>query len=80
MNKEFPGAVPEVPVNNLRQAAAYYENCLGFHKDWGQEGIGQVSRGSCRIFLTDQAFREQNGNAGGLCGDLAQPQQQSRSR
>ena len=80
MNKEFPGAVPEVPVNNLRQAAAYYENCLGFHKDWGQEGIGQVSRGNCRIFLTDQAFREQNRKCWRVGGDLAQPQQQSRSR
>lgn len=66
MNEEFPNAVPEIPVNNVDEAAAYYENCLGFLKDWGGEdgGIGQVSRGSCRIFLTNGAFREQYGNTG----------------
>jgi uncharacterized glyoxalase superfamily protein PhnB len=66
MNEEFPGAIPEIPVNNVDEAAAYYENCLGFLKDWGGEdgGIGQVSRGSCRIFLTNRAFREQYGNTG----------------
>ena len=41
----------------MARAAVYYENCLGFHWDWGVEGIGQVSRGSCRIFLTDNSFR-----------------------
>jgi hypothetical protein len=46
MNEEFPGAVPEIPVNNVDEATAYYENCLGFLKDWGGKdgGIGQVSR------------------------------------
>lgn len=65
MKEEFPSAVPEMPVKNINRAAAYYEKCLGFTKDWGGEdgGIGQVSRGSCRIFLTDSAFREQHGNA-----------------
>lgn len=62
MIEDFPGAVPEIPVENVREAAAYYERCLGFHRDWGEEGIGQVSRGRCRIFLTDRAFREANGN------------------
>jgi len=66
MNEEFPNAVPEIPVNNVDEAAAYYENCLGFLKDWGGEdgGISQVSRGSCRIFLTNRAFRERYGNTG----------------
>jgi uncharacterized glyoxalase superfamily protein PhnB len=66
MNEEFPGAVPEIPVNNVDEAAAYYENCFGFLKDWGGEdgGICQVSRGSCRIFLTNRAFRNQYGNTG----------------
>lgn len=58
MDAEFPSAVPEIPVANLARAAVYYEKCLGFHWDWGVEGIGQVSRGGCRIFLTDDAFRE----------------------
>lgn len=66
MNEEFPGAVPEIPVNNVDEAVVYYENSFGFLKDWGGEagGIGQVSRGSCRIFLTNRAFREQYGNSG----------------
>ena len=55
--EEFPGAIPEIPVSDLARAAVYYERCLGFHWDWGVEGIGQVSRGSCRIFLTDREFR-----------------------
>ncbi len=35
-------------------------------RDWGGEdgGIGQVSRGSCRLFLTNSAFREPYGNTG----------------
>lgn len=45
----------------MSKAAAYYKNCLGFHWDWGVEGIGQVSRGACRLFLTDNAFRESEG-------------------
>ena len=57
MNQEFPCAVPEVPVSNLARAAAYYERSLGFCWDWGVEGIGQVSKGDCRIFLTDDSFR-----------------------
>ena len=61
MNEEFPGAIPEIRVNNLARAALYYEKCLGFHWDWGVEGIGQVSRGDCRIFLTDDAFRGDGG-------------------
>jgi uncharacterized glyoxalase superfamily protein PhnB len=65
MNGEFPAAVPEVPVSNVTKAGLYYERCLGFHRDWGVEGIGQVTRGSSRIFLTDRAFREGYGIAGG---------------
>ena len=57
MSEDFPSAVPEIPVGSLADAARYYEKCLGFTWDWGVEGIGQVSRGGCRFFLTDQAFR-----------------------
>ena len=65
MTQEFPGAIPEIPVSNVELAAAYYENHLGFSKDWGDEdgGIAQVSKGSCRIFLTNRTFREYYGNA-----------------
>lgn len=57
MTEDFPGAVPEVRVSDLARAAVYYEKCLGFSWDWGVEGIGQVSRGLCRIILTDNGFR-----------------------
>lgn len=62
MSAAFPGATPELPVGNVARAAVYYEKCLGFSWDWGVEGIGQVSRGDCRLFLTDDAFR--GGSAG----------------
>ncbi|HEV2948610.1 MAG TPA: VOC family protein [Gemmataceae bacterium] len=65
MRQELPGAVPEIPVNNVDAAAAYYQSRLGFSKDWGNEegGIAQVSNGNCRIFLTNRAFREHYRNA-----------------
>src|SRR5262245_35511338 len=66
MTDEFPAAVPEIPVANFIEAARYYQERLGFTKDWGGEGggIGQVSRGACRLFLTENEFRAQYGNAG----------------
>lgn len=65
MQQEFPGAVPEVPVSDIDLAAEYYENRLGFKRDWGNDdgGIAQVSRGNCRIFLTNRGFRESLSNA-----------------
>jgi predicted lactoylglutathione lyase len=66
MKHEFPSAVPEIPVSDIEKAAAYYVNCMGFSKDWGGEegGIAGISRGHCRMFLTNGAFREGYGNAG----------------
>jgi predicted lactoylglutathione lyase len=66
MNLEFPGAVPEIPVSDIKKAAAYYESNLGFTIDWGADGggIAGISRGQCRMFLTDEAFREHYGNKG----------------
>jgi predicted lactoylglutathione lyase len=65
MNLEFPGAVPEIPVSDLKKAVAYYESNLGFSIDWGAEGGGIVgiSKGHCRMFLTDNAFRAHYRNA-----------------
>lgn len=57
MNKPFPSAAPEIPVSDVTSAALYYERCLGFQRDWGTDGIGQVSRGGCRLFLTNASFR-----------------------
>jgi predicted lactoylglutathione lyase len=65
MKSEFPGAVPEIPVKDVDKAAAHYERKLGFRVDWGGEagGIAGVSKGNCRMFLANGAFREHHGNS-----------------
>jgi predicted lactoylglutathione lyase len=59
MLTHFPQAVPEIPVRNVDTAAQYYVNVLGFTFDWGndQGGIGGISQGDCRMFLTNAKFR-----------------------
>ena len=66
MLTHFPKAVPEIPVSNVEKAAEYYVNALGFHLDWhnGQDGIGGISQGECRMFLTNAPFRQHYGNGG----------------
>ena len=66
MKSEFPGAVPEIPVAEIAAATAYYQRCLGFTLDWGDEelGLAGISKGNCRSFLADQQFREKYGNVG----------------
>ena len=61
----FPPAVPEIPVSDIRKAAAYYEKNLGFTLDWGGDegGIAGISKGQCRMFLTNSSFRAGYGNA-----------------
>jgi uncharacterized glyoxalase superfamily protein PhnB len=63
---KFPAPVPEIPAANIDQAAAYYVNTLGFTFDWGDEqgGIAGISRGHCRLFITNRSFREGYGNTG----------------
>jgi len=65
MDHEFPGAVPEIPVSDVDTAAAYYKNELGFDIDWGgqENGIAGISKGNCRMFLANPAFRENYGTA-----------------
>ncbi len=60
----FPAAVPEIPAVNVDKAAEYYVKNLGFTLDWGDDegGIAGISRGSCRLFITNGAFREHYGN------------------
>jgi len=41
MSDQFPSAVPEIRVGDVARAAVYYEKCLGFHWDWGVEGLGK---------------------------------------
>src|ERR1700759_3032388 len=66
MNFDFPAAVPEIPVRDINKATAYYQRNLGFTLDWGnaEGGIVGMSRGHCRLFLTNAAFREGYGNTG----------------
>ena len=66
MKTEFPGAVPEIPVRDVDTALEYYASRLGFHVDWGAggDGIAGISKGNCRLFLTDAAFRAHYGNNG----------------
>jgi predicted lactoylglutathione lyase len=64
MKHEFPAAVPEIPVTDMNAALHYYEGKLGFSIDWGgADGvIAGISKGHCRMFLTDGEFREHHGN------------------
>jgi len=61
----FPGAVPEIPVSDMNAALDYYARALGFNLDWGgaDGGIAGISKGDCRMFLTDDDFRRHRGNA-----------------
>jgi len=64
MKSKFPPAVPEIPVTDMDQALDYYKRTLGFNIDWGgvDGGIAGISKGHCRMFLTDAAFRAHHGN------------------
>ena len=61
---QFPAAVPEIPVSDMNAALHYYEGKLGFNIDWGgaDGGIAGISKGDCRMFLTDHDFRAHHGN------------------
>ena len=68
MLTRFPQAVPEIPVSSVDKATEYYVNILGFTFDWGDDegGIGGISQGDCRMFLTNTLFREHYGNTGNI--------------
>ena len=53
-------AVPEIPVSNVEKVARYYVNALGFPVDWSndEDGIGGISQGDCRLFLTNAGFHQ----------------------
>lgn len=65
MKNEFPAAVPEIPVSDMNAALDYYQAKLGFDLDWGgaDGGIAGISKGQCRMFVTDRSFRAHHGNA-----------------
>ena len=62
----FPAAVPEIPAASVDEAAAYYVRTLGFTLDWGYDrgGSAGISRGNCRLFITNRSFRSSYGNVG----------------
>lgn len=66
MKSKFPAAVPEIPVRDIKEAAAYYESNLGFDVDWSDEqlGLAGVSKGNCRMFLASSDYRKGYGNGG----------------
>src|ERR1044072_2305094 len=66
MTSHFPAAVPEIPVNDLSRALDYYSTKLGFAVDWNEEqlGLAGISRGQCRIFLSNMDFRSGRGPVG----------------
>jgi predicted lactoylglutathione lyase len=66
MLAHLPPAVPEIPVSNVEKAAQYYVSVLGFHFDWGNDpgGIGGISLGDCRMFLTNAPFHQHYGTGG----------------
>ena len=64
MKNGLPGAVPEIPVRDLKYALAYFENHLGFTVDWRSEdsGLAGISHGDCRLFLASATYRQDRGN------------------
>ena len=66
MKTDFPAPVPEIPVTDLKQALNYYHTKLGFAVDWSDEqlGLAGVSRGNCRMFLSNAEFRSGRGPNG----------------
>jgi hypothetical protein len=52
--------------SGINEAAAYYENNLGFTVDWGGEelGLAGISKGNCRMFLSNSDYRKECWNAG----------------
>ena len=65
VKSKFPAAVPEIPVQDIAAASAYYEQRLGFTIDWGgpELGLVGVSRDNCRLFLANEQYRSHYRNA-----------------
>jgi len=63
---KFPAPCPEIPVERLSEALAYYRDSLGFTVDWADEGLGLagLSQGDCRVFMSTPAYREPLGVRG----------------
>jgi hypothetical protein len=75
---KFPAAVPEIPAASVDKAAAYYVRTLGFTLDSGDEKgeiAADISRGNCRLFITNPSFRKSHGNTGPILTLAQSPEQ-----
>jgi uncharacterized glyoxalase superfamily protein PhnB len=64
----FPPACPEIPVQRLEHALAYYRDKLGFTVDWSDEtlGLAGLSQGDSRLFMASAEYRVPLGSRGPL--------------
>ena len=46
--------IPILNVKSLKASLEYYENALGFTKDWGNDGFAGLSRDGWRIYLAQE--------------------------
>lgn len=62
---KFPQVVPEIPVQSVDAGVDYYITRLGFTLDWSDDasGIAGISKGNCRLYLTNGTFRTQRSNS-----------------
>jgi hypothetical protein len=60
MLTRFPKAVPEIPVSNLRKPPSITLMCSDSVSIGGNDegGIGGISQGACRMFLTNTRSAE----------------------
>ena len=65
-SRAFPAPFRRFPSATSTLQPEYYVGVLGFRFDWGDDagGIGGISQGDCRMFLTNAAFRETYGIRG----------------
>ncbi len=65
---QFPLACPEIPVQRLALALAYYRDKLGFTVDWSDEttGLAGLSQGDTRLFMASADYRAHFGSRGPL--------------
>ena len=60
----FPAPIPEHPRGQGRPSRSLLCQHAGLHPRLGddQGGIAGISRGNCRLFITNRSFRESHGN------------------
>jgi len=60
---KLPVPVPELPVNDIDSAGAFYQQRMGFNIDWKYEDyLSGISRDDARIFLRQRTVEERKQN------------------